>query len=60
MVLEKISVGQMGADMLTKNASVGVVLYNKKLPGMMRRFDYNYNFTFFVPHSLFGGCVECV
>ena len=35
MVLEKISAGQMGADMLTKHASVGVVRYNKKLLGMM-------------------------
>ena len=35
MVLEKISAGQMGADMLTKHASVGVVRYNKKLAGMM-------------------------
>ena len=32
---EKISPGQMGADMLTKHASVGVVRYNKKLLGMM-------------------------
>ena len=31
----KISAGQMGADMLTKHASVGVVRYNKKLIGMM-------------------------
>ena len=31
---EKISAGQMGADMLTKHASVGVVRYNKKLLGM--------------------------
>ena len=35
MVLEKISARQMGADMLTKHASVGVVRYNKKLAGMM-------------------------
>ena len=35
MVLEKISAGQMGADMLTKHASVGVVRYNKKVIGMM-------------------------
>ena len=32
---EKISAGQMGADMLTKHASVGVVRYNKKLIGMI-------------------------
>ena len=32
---EKISAGHMGADMLTKNASVGVVRYSKKLIGMM-------------------------
>ena len=31
----KISAGQMGADMMTKHASVGVVRYNKKLIGMM-------------------------
>ena len=31
----KISAGQMGADMLTKHASVGVVRYNKKLIGVM-------------------------
>ena len=31
----KISPGQMGADMMTKHASVGVVRYNKKLIGMM-------------------------
>ena len=35
MVLEKISASQMGVDMLTKHASVGVVRYNKKLLGMM-------------------------
>ena len=35
LVFEKISAGQMGADMLTKHASVGVVCYNKKLIGMM-------------------------
>ena len=34
MVLEKISACHMGADMLTKNASVGVVRHNKKLLGM--------------------------
>ena len=32
--VEKIPSGQMGADMLTKHASVGVVRYNKKLLGM--------------------------
>ena len=32
---EKISADQMGADMLAKHASVGVVRYNKKLIGMM-------------------------
>ena len=31
----KISAGNMGADMMTKHASVGVVRYNKKLIGMM-------------------------
>ena len=31
----KISARRMGADMLTKHASVGVVRYNKKLIGMM-------------------------
>ena len=35
LFFEKISVGQMGADMLTKHASVGVVRYNKKLIGMI-------------------------
>ena len=35
LVFEKISAGQMGADMLTKHASVRVVRYNKKLIGMM-------------------------
>ena len=35
MVLEKISAGQMGADMLTKHASVGMVRYNKELLGMI-------------------------
>lgn len=35
MVLEKISASKMGADMLTKHASVGVVRHNKKLLGMM-------------------------
>ena len=35
LVFEKISVGQMGADTLTKHASVGVVRYNKNLIGMM-------------------------
>ena len=35
MVLEKVSAGQMGGDMLTKHASVGMVRYNKKLLGMM-------------------------
>ena len=60
MVLEKISAGQMGADMLTKNASVGVVQYNKKLLGMMGRFDFILDVRFFVPHLLSRGCVECV
>ena len=32
--VEKIPSEQMGADMLTKHASVGVVRYNKKLLGM--------------------------
>ena len=31
----KISAGQMGANMMTKHANVGVVRYNKKLIGMM-------------------------
>ena len=31
----KISAGKMGADTMTKHASVGVVLYNKKQIGMM-------------------------
>ena len=31
----EISAGQMGADMMTKHASAGVVRYNKKLIGMM-------------------------
>ena len=31
MVLEKIFAGQIGADIITKNASLGVVRYNKKL-----------------------------
>ena len=35
MILVKISACEMGADMLTKNASVGVVRHNKKLLGMM-------------------------
>ena len=35
LVFEKISAGQMGAIMLTKHASGGVVRYNKKLIGMM-------------------------
>ena len=35
LVFDKISAGQMGADMLTKHASVGVVRYNKKLIGTM-------------------------
>ena len=33
--VERVPSGQMGADMLTKHASVGVVRYNKKLVGMM-------------------------
>ena len=32
---EKISAGKMAADMMTKNAGVGVVRFNKKLIGMM-------------------------
>ena len=32
--VEKIPSKQMGADMLTKHASIGVVRYNKKLLGM--------------------------
>ena len=32
--VERVPSGQMGADMLTKHASVGVVRYNKKLVGM--------------------------
>ena len=35
MVMEKIFAGQMGADMLTKYATVGVVRYDKKLIGIM-------------------------
>ena len=35
MIPVKISACQMGSDMLTKNASVGVVRHNKKLLGMM-------------------------
>ena len=35
LFFEKISAGHMGADMLTKHASVGVVRYNKKLIGMI-------------------------
>ena len=35
MTLVKISASQMVADMLTKNANVGVVRNNKKLLGMM-------------------------
>ena len=35
LVFEKVSAGLMGADMLTKHASVGVVRFNKKLLGMM-------------------------
>ena len=34
LFFEKISASQMGADMLTKHANVGVVRYNKKLIGM--------------------------
>ena len=34
LFFEKISASQMGADILTKHASVGVVRYNKKLIGM--------------------------
>ena len=35
MAIVKISASRMGADMLTKHASVGVVRHNKKLLGMM-------------------------
>lgn len=35
MVFEKVSAGLMGADMLTKHVSVGVVRFNKKLLGMV-------------------------
>ena len=35
LFFEKISAGQMGADMLIKHAGVGVVQYNKKLIGMI-------------------------
>ena len=38
LLFEKISAGQMGADMLTKHASVGVVRYNKKLIGIKDLF----------------------
>lgn len=34
VVFEKITSGQMGADMLTKHAAVGVVRFNKKLVGL--------------------------
>ena len=34
VTFEKITSGQMGADMLTKHAAVGVVRYNKKLIGL--------------------------
>ena len=34
----KISAGQMGADMMTKHARVGVVRYHKKFIGMMEVF----------------------
>ena len=32
---EKVTAGQMGVDMMTKQAGVGVVRHNKKLIGMM-------------------------
>ena len=32
--VERVPSGQMGADMLTKHASVGVIRYNKKLVGI--------------------------
>lgn len=35
VAFEKITSGQMGADMLTKHAAVGVVRYNKKLIGLL-------------------------
>ena len=34
VTFEKITSGQMGADMLTKHAAVGAVRYNKKLIGL--------------------------
>ena len=34
VTFEKITSGQMGADMLIKHAAVGVVRYNKKLIGL--------------------------
>ena len=34
VTFEKITSGQMGAHMLTKHATVGVVRYNKKLIGL--------------------------
>ena len=35
LYFEKVAGSEMGADMLTKQASVGVVRYNKKQLGMM-------------------------
>ena len=34
LTVEKCSAAQMGADMLTKHASVGVIRYNRKILGM--------------------------
>ena len=34
LTVEKCSAAQMGADMLTKHASVGIIRYNKKILGM--------------------------
>ena len=34
LTVEKCSEAQMGADMLTKHASVGIIRYNKKILGM--------------------------
>ena len=44
LVFDKISTGQIGADMLTKHASVGVVRCNKKLIGMMYHFEVHLYF----------------
>ena len=34
LTVEKCSAAQMGADMLTKHASVGAIRYNRKILGM--------------------------